>query len=452
MKVSVECSSCHKTYHLRKASLRQYYIRNNSSEYTCLDCKNKARSKGERKTKTCIKCGQSYQISRKTKVGKGNCRKCWQAERTSRATVVNCGRKVVVSDESKSRISSAIKEKYAQDEGYRKAQFAYRDQSWRDKISASIRSKWSNGDYEEVRKGHNRDTWLQRSFRMLCESLGIEYAEEYVVDSRVPYSFDFKVGNILIELDGDYWHSLRNVAINDRQKDSWIRNNHPEFKLIRIKEHEAKCVGKLYKTVIAELDGVRLPSFKLSEVRICQIDRSLAVDFLNAYHYIGKPRPGGLAVGGFVGSKLIAVVLFQRPIRQQSATSSGSSWDRTYEISRLVVAPGYNKKNLVSYLLSRTMRLLPEDVELVISYADSAYGHDGACYKASNFKLERIVRPGYHYERDGLMMHKKTLWDHAMRMKKSERNYAIENGYKKVLTTEKLKFVFKIRVTRNKGG
>jgi hypothetical protein len=237
---------------------------------------------------------------------------------------------------------------------------------------------------------------------------------------------------------------------NDHRKESWIQNNHPEFKLIRIKEHEAKCVGKLYNTIINLLD-ITLPEFELDNIIINFIDRNIAIDFINAYHYIGKPRPGGLAIGGYINAKLIAVILFQRPIRQQSASCSGSSWDHTYEISRLVVAPGYNKKNLISYILSRAIKMLPKETKLIIAFADSTYGHNGTCYKATNFILERIVDPDYHYENDGIMMHKKTLWDHAKKMGKNEHDYAIEKGYIKVLDAEKYKYVYKInQYSKNK--
>jgi hypothetical protein len=73
-------------------------------------------------------------------------------------------------------------------------------------------------------------------------------------------------------------------------------------------------------------------------------------------------------------------------------------------------------------------------------------GHIGTCYKASNFKLERIVKPDYYYEKDGLIMHKKTLWDHAKKMKSSESEYAKQHGFGKVVTGEKYKYTFQIRL------
>jgi hypothetical protein len=51
------------------------------------------------------------------------------------------------------------------------------------------------------------------------------------------------------------------------------------------------------------------------------------------------------------------------------------------------------------------------------------------------------VPPDYHYLRpDGWMMHKKTLYHHAISMKMKEREYAEKYGYVRVMGKDKLKF------------
>jgi len=438
----IKCENCNIEYQITKSALKQYYNRNKSTKYICLSCKNKSRIKPNFKIVKCVRCNEDREISRKSKKCK-LCIKCWLLERTERARQANIGHHRAVTQNTKAKISATIQHLYENNIEFKQIQFGYRNDTWRKKISDSIRFKWSKGDYEQVRTGNMRNTWLQRSMKLLCESLNLDYKEEFVVDVNIPYSFDFKIDNLLIELDGDYWHSLKNVHENDLRKSNWIANNHPEYKLIRIKEHEAKCSGKLYQVIINNLPNIMLPQFKLQDLIISKINQSIAVDFINSIHYLGKPRPGGIPIGASLNNKLIAVCYFQRPIRVEVATSSGYKWDDTYEISRLAVVPGYNKKNLISYFITRAIKLLPP-TKLIVAFADSTVGHIGTCYKASNFVLEKIVKPDYYYEKDGLIMHKKTLWDHAKKMKILENDYAKQYNFIKIITGEKYKYTLKV--------
>lgn len=439
--MEIICISCKKSYTITKTSLSQYYKRNNTNEYLCLTCKNKKRTKSKFKLVKCQICNKYRKISKKSKKS-SMCLECWQNEMTKRAKKANTGRHKKLSNDTKAKISNSIKILYNQNDEFKKIQLKYRNNKWRQKISNSIRKKWSKGDYDLIRTGNFRNTWLQRSMKMLCMSLNLDYEEEFIVDNSIPYSFDFRINNLLIELDGDYWHSLKNVKENDKRKTNWIINHHPEYKLIRIKEHEAKCIGKFYNIILQNLPNVMLPNFNLKDLKIHNINHNLAIDFINSTHYLGKPRPGGIPIGAFLQTKLIAVCYFQRPIRKEVATSSNYNWHDTYEISRLVVTPGYNKKNLISYFLSKAIKLI--NAKLIVAFADSTVGHTGSCYKASNFKLEKIVKPDYYYEKDGLIMHKKTLWDHAKKMGKTEHEYALENNFIKILTKEKYKYILKL--------
>lgn len=64
-----------------------------------------------------------------------------------------------------------------------------------------------------------------RLFKDILINLGLEYEEEFKIDC---WSFDFKIKNFLIEIQGDYWHSnplkFPNGPKTKGQKVNWIRD------------------------------------------------------------------------------------------------------------------------------------------------------------------------------------------------------------------------------------
>ena len=58
--------------------------------------------------------------------------------------------------------------------------------------------------------------------------------------------------------------------------------------------------------------------------------------------------------------------------------------DRVYELNRLAIMPGYNGENRASYLVSHSLKMLPNKT-FVVSYADTGWTHIGYVYQACNF-------------------------------------------------------------------
>ena len=54
------------------------------------------------------------------------------------------------------------------------------------------------------------------------------------------------------------------------------------------------------------------------------------------------------------------------------------------ELNRLCLLPEYNGKNYASYLVSHSLKQLPNKT-FVVSYADTAWTHVGYIYQATNF-------------------------------------------------------------------
>jgi hypothetical protein len=143
--------------------------------------------------------------------------------------------------------------------------------------------------------------------------------------------------------------------------------------------------------------------------------------------------------GAYLGDELIAVCVFSPLVRHNLP------WDKesSRELSRLCIHPRYQKKNFASWFVSRCMKSLDPKYKTIISYCDTTFNHDGAIYKACNFRLDGEVKPDYWYvSDDGWTMHKKTLYNHAKKMSLTEREFAELHGYRKIYGDKKLRFVY----------
>lgn len=92
-----------------------------------------------------------------------------------------------------------------------------------------------------VPSGHfdpSKETSIERSVRELLDLLGIEYQRQVPLCGVGWADFLIPDKKIVIECDGDYWHSLERVKIRDSKKESaWVKSG---YKVIRLKEYEIR--------------------------------------------------------------------------------------------------------------------------------------------------------------------------------------------------------------------
>ncbi len=300
-----------------------------------------------------------------------------------------------------------------------------------------------------------RDSVLERTTQTLLSALGIPYVRHHVVGY---FEFDLFIpgSNLLIECNGEYWHSLRKPA--DAAKFTYVDEYFPQYRVLYLWERDFMNPGLIRQKLMAELLGGEDPSlelrdFSFDDLTVRPLDAkeklphsyySAPEEFLQSFHYAGYGRSAKSVYGAFLGGDLVAVCKFATPVRQEVATSMGLRQAKVLELDRFCIHPLYQKKNFASWLVSRCSRRAFDDhprVRALASFADSTFGHTGTIYKASGWSFVHVVRPDYHYVGPGgFVIHKKTLWDHARKNGHSESDYVAANGYVKVFGKEKLKF------------
>lgn len=146
---------------------------------------------------------------------------------------------------------------------------------------------------------------------------------------------------------------------------------------------------------------------------IREIDYRTAMDVVVRCHYAHRIAPCTHAFGLYSNEtgQLVGVCVYGSPASPSlcKGICGEDEVDNIYELTRLYVDDGL-EKNLESFFVGNTIKLL--DKEIIVSYSDTAQGHIGIIYQASNFYYTGITAPHKEYiasAKDGHQLHGKTV-------------------------------------------
>jgi hypothetical protein len=338
------------------------------------------------------------------------------------------------------------------------------------KIKCSERSKksWQDPIYRsklikhlaEVRSLGPGPSNLEKVVWKILDDIGVQFvsAREGKSYTLGPWSFDIMIDrshrfgsnkHLLIEIDGFYRHNRSDVVGYDQAKDKYVSLYHLDHELIRILEHEFLAQGKLRDRILHILGRKQViepQPIDLNNLSVMKIDFDVATPFLGAYHYLGFVNKRGIPIGAYIGDQLVCVALFAGITRDQTAKRLGLKQTQCRELIRFCISPLFHNDNLGSWFLSKSMSILYkmiDDLKVLVSFADNTVGHTGILYKAANFEYDGQCGPSYYWMHgDGWIMHKKTMWDHAMKNGISEEQMAEKSGYTKINCLQKSRFLY----------
>jgi len=348
------------------------------------------------------------------------------------------------SDERRSEISDLMIERWSDPEFRDKFIKAFIDSwtperrqkakdSWtpemREKASERSRKLWENPEY--VKKHLEvllRPSSLEIQFAEMLREYDIEYESQYHIG---PYIFDFKINNILVEIQGDYWHNLDKTIIKDKAKATYIEKYHQEYKLLYLWEHEFYSVNRVKSFIESNFRHPPLVDFSFKDLEIKSMDFNIVKSFLEKYHYKGGAGRSGTNIVVYYYGNVIAACIIASPTRNVDGG----------ELTRFCIHPRYHKKNFGSWFLSRAVKFVKNKYTRLISFADPNFNHDGTLYRASGWNYVGDTKPDYWYcSSNGWVMHKKTLYNRAKNLCMKEKEFAEVYDYRKVWGLPKKKY------------
>jgi hypothetical protein len=124
-------------------------------------------------------------------------------------------------------------------------------------------------------------------------------------------------------------------------------------------------------------------------VDVRQINRSDCQHFILNVHYAKRWPSISYAYGLFDRDELVGIVTYGTPPSAplKKGIAGDKNKDKVIELNRLCLK--YNRKNEASFLISRSLKLLPKN-KIIISFADISQGHNGCVYRASNFSYHGL--------------------------------------------------------------
>lgn len=173
-----------------------------------------------------------------------------------------------------------------------------------------------------------------------------------------------------------------------------------------------------------------------------QCSRSQIVDFVEKYHY--SKNMNGLKTSYCFrlldGENLIGAIVYGKIGMLGVEQKYTDNPDKILELKRLVCIDD-TPKNTESYFIGWTLRWLQKntDLEMIISYADKTYGHEGIVYKATNFDFVGETIPGKVIMYKGNRYHgRSTRTKHNGKLKPfaQEINTALEKGDAQYVDTD----------------
>lgn len=187
--------------------------------------------------------------------------------------------------------------------------------------------------------------------------------------------------------------------------------------------------------------------FDFNEVIISDVDHNDYINFYSLYHYKGKTGRRGPTLGAYINDRLIACATISSITRNETAKRHKMTPSEVRELVRFCIHPEFHKKNFGSWFMARVLKDYAKNnkkVKMVVSFADSGH-HLGTLYLAANWTFDGTTGESYHYvNKEGNIIHKRTVWLQAIDEGISESAYAKGRGLIKVREKPKKRYYKKL--------
>lgn len=192
----------------------------------------------------------------------------------------------------------------------------WKNKQVREKIKQTIQERYGVPYYcltkECINAQGNIISKVNRRFAELLNKYNIEYEMEYVIENR---SFDFKVGNTLIEINPTYTH---NSTMNPIIKNNCLPCKSYDYhlnKTLLANKYNFKCIHVFDNDDWNKIIYLLLPKQKLYARKcvIKEVSLKETNKFLNTYHLQNSCRGQNIRLGLYYNNELVQIMTFGKP-------------------------------------------------------------------------------------------------------------------------------------------
>lgn len=227
-------------------------------------------------------------------------------------------------------------------------------------------------------RAYSNDSKPNKDFAKLLEESNIEYDREFRIDS---YSFDFKVGNVLIEINPSVTHNSLWSPFGGKATDTCYHKNKSEF----AKDSGYICIHVFDWDDKDKIIGL-LKDRETIYARKCEIKNVSLEDcnkFLNKYHLQGNCKGQDIRLGLYYNGELVSIMTFGKP-----------RYNKKYQYELLRYC---SIKNIIGGDEKLFKHFITEyEPESIISYCDNAK-FSGKIYNKLGFSLISLGEPSRHW-------------------------------------------------------
>jgi len=230
----------------------------------------------------------------------------------------------------------------------------------------------------EARRIGSNESKPNRDFAKMLDSEGISYTREFPLENR---SYDFRVGNTLIEIDPSYTHC---VNWNPYGKHLGKDKSYHKDKTILAGKYGYRCIHIWDWDDVSKIVSLLKTREKVyaRKCEVKEVSKNEYAPFIDRYHIQGNAR-ASFCLGLYHDKKLVSLMTFGKPRYNHSY-----EWELIRYCSSCDVIGGAEK--LFSHFLSC------KNPESVISYCDLSK-FDGKVYEKLGFTKKSNGKPGRHW-------------------------------------------------------
>ena len=252
--------------------------------------------------------------------------------------------------------------------------------NWWESLTEEERAAVQNNRFKNGRCYHSKDSGPNDHFKTKLESFGIPFSREFCLDHK---TFDFKVNDILIEIDPTFTHNATFFPLGNQR---CINKNYHKDKTAIAEKYDYRCIHIFdwddQDKIINSILNKPAENIYARNCEVREVSKQDAIDFTFKYH-IQNYAKDTIRLGLYHNNELISLMTFGVPRYNKKYE---------YEIIRYCASKNIigGSEKLFKHFINKY------NPSSVISYCDLSK-FTGTVYEKLGFTLLRKPSPSKHW-------------------------------------------------------